>query len=619
VTGASIHSLADGSHAKAESAAWARFASPGNASEFCASWLAILCGQADRVQGGLVLLETDGPGSFSPAAAWPDPGQNLLHLGPAAEATLKERRGVVLSGVSPAGGQGTFVGYPIELDGRLHGAVVLDIKPRTDPEVQRVLRLVHWGSAWLLDQFRQQAQRAEQARAARLATASEVVATALQDGSLQQCLLAVANEVAGRLDCERVALGLVHHDSCVVQAISHTSTFDRRSDFVRQLADAMDEVYDLDQPFVHPPFEVDAVGGLAHAALSAARAEACVLSVALANDREVVGVMTLERVHARAFDRAELELCETLGQLLGPVVALKQRDERSLWRRAQQSVRDAAVVLFGPRHPGAKLVTVVCLAALLVFSIVDTSYRVTSKVVIEGAVQRAMVAPFQGFVGESLVRAGDTVRQGQVMARLEDRELRLERARWAAEAEQMQRRYRQAAAAQDRSAMTVAAAQEQQSQAQLALAEERLMRATLAAPYDGIVVTGDLSQLLGSPVEQGKVLFEVAPLDAYRVILNVDERDIGELTPGQSGEIALAGMPYERLPFTVRQVTPISTAQEGRNYFRVEARLNGAPSLRLRPGMEGVGKIEVGQRKLVWIWTHPLQEWLQLTAWRWLG
>lgn len=166
--------------------------------------------------------------------------------------------------------------------------------------------------------------------------------------------------------------------------------------------------------------------------------------------------------------------------------------------------------------------------------------------------------------------------------------------------------------------MTVAAAQEQQALAQLGLVDERLERANLRAPFEGVVVTGDLSQLLGSPVEQGKVLFEVAPLDAYRVVLHVDERDVAELKAGQRGQIALAGMPFDRLPFTVRQITPISTAQEGRNYFRVEAQLDQAPP-RLRPGMEGIGKVEVGKRKLLWIWTHPLIEWLQLTTWRWLG
>jgi RND family efflux transporter MFP subunit len=377
-------------------------------------------------------------------------------------------------------------------------------------------------------------------------------------------------------------------------------------------------VLDLGQPQVHPPLDPDAVGGLAHAALSSARSDAGVLSVPLLDDRDPVGVLTLERKRDRPFDAAELALCETIGQLLGPVFALQQREQRSTWRRATDGVRHGAAALFGPRHPGLKLVSLLLLATVLVFSFASWPYRVSSKVVIEGSVQRAMVAPFQGFVGESFVRAGDAVRAGQPLARLEDRELKLERVKWLSEAEQMQRRYRQAAASQERAAMTVAAAQEQQAQAQLALVEERLARATLKAPFEGIVVSGDLSQLLGSPVEQGKVLFEVAPLDAYRVVLHVDERDIAELALGQRGQIALAGMPYERLPFTVRQITPISTAQEGRNYFRVEAGLDQATT-RLRPGMEGVGKVEVGDRKLIWIWTHSLVEWLQLASWRWLG
>ncbi len=113
------------------------------------------------------------------------------------------------------------------------------------------------------------------------------------------------------------------------------------------------------------------------------------------------------------------------------------------------------------------------------------------------------------------------------------------------------------------------------------------------------------------------MLFQIAPLSAYRVILEVDERDIAQLHVGQTGELALSGIPGERLRFAVKTITPVSTAQEGRNYFRVEAQLDDA-SARLRPGMEGVGKIGVGRHKLIWIWTHPLTDWLRLWAWRWL-
>jgi RND family efflux transporter MFP subunit len=619
VSGASIYSLAEGSPAKLESAAWARFSSPASLADFCTSWLAILCGQVERVQGGMVLLGSGAGNSYAPVATWPDASHSLLHLGPAAEATLQQRRGVVAEAVSPhTAAAVTLIGYPIEVDGALHGAVVLEVKPRPDAEVQRVLRLLHWGSAWLLDQFRQQLLLQHQQRAAHLALANEIVATALQEPKVRASALAVVNELASRLHCERVAIGFTKAQSCAVAAISHTATFDARSDFVRLLADAMDEVLDLDQSIVQPPLEAESVGGLAHAALAAARGDACALSVRLANDNDTVGVLTLERNRDQPFESADLELCETIGQLLGPIYALKQRDQRSAWQRFNEAWRHGATLLFGPRHPGFKLAALSLLLAAAVLSVASMSYRVTAKVVIEGAVQRAVVAPFQGYVGESFVRAGDAVKPGQTLARLDDRELKLERVRWRSEAEQMQRRYRQAAAAQERAAMVVAAAQEDQAQAQLALVEERLARATLTAPFEGVVVSGDLSQLLGSPVEQGKVLFEVAPLDAYRVVLNVDERDIGELALGQRGELALAGMPYDRLSFTVRQITPISTAQEGRNSFRVEAQLDQA-NLRLRPGMEGVGKIAVGERKLVWIWTHSLVEWLQLGAWRWLG
>jgi len=616
---ASIYSLAEGSHAKAESATWAQFSSPSSTAEFCASWLAILCAQVDRVNGALVLLGSGQDGSYSPVAVWPDQSHNLVHLGPTAETALKERRGVVnVAAATEALAAATLVGYPIEVDGQLHGAVVLDIKPRPDTEVQRVLRQLHWGSAWLIDQFRQQLMAQLQHRSARLGLANELVATALQEDRLGASTLALANELAARLGCERVGVGLEKDGNIVVAAISHTASFDARSDFVRLMGDAMEEVLDLDLAIVHPALDADAVGGLAHAELSAARSGASIMSVPLMDDSERVGVLTLERVRAKPFEREDLELCKTVGLLLGPILALKQRDERSLRQRAAQALRAAAAAWFGPRYPGLKLATLVSLLVVVFLSVASMTYRVSAKTVIEGSVQRAAVAPFQGYVADSFVRAGDSVKQGQTLARLDDRELKLERARWAAEAEQMNRRYRQAAAGQDRAGMAVAAAQEDQAQAQLALVEERLERATLKAPFDGIVVVGDLSQLLGSPVEQGKVLFEVAPLDAYRVILNVDERDVAELGLGQRGELALAGIPYERLAFTVRQITPISTPQDGRNYFRVEAQLEQA-SVRLRPGMEGVGKVEVGQRKLIWIWTHTLVEWLRLSTWRWLG
>lgn len=619
LSSAPIHSTADGAQVKDDSAAWARFSAPANTVEFCSSWLAILCTQIDRVSGALIVLGPDAAGGFSAAAVWPDVSRNMQYLGSAAEKVLMERRGVVdhMPQSPDRGRASAHVGYPIEVAGVLHGAVVLDIGHTSAPDLQRALRLVHWGSAWLVDWFRQQLVAEQQQHADRFVLVSDIVATALQERRLGASAMAVANDLVVRLGCERVDVGFEQAGSVEVKAISHTAMFDARSDFVRQISEAMNEVLDLDMAIVHPPLDKDAVGGLAHAELSAARNDACLISVPLMDDGDTVGVLTLERMRDRPFGQADLALCKTLGLLLGPVFELKRQDERSVWQRARQQSRDAAMALFGPRHPGLKLVTLLTLVCVVLLSVVSMSYRVTSKTMIEGAVQRAVVSPFQGYVAESLVRAGDTVKMGQVMAKLDTRELTLERTRWASDVEQMQSRYRLAAAGLDRAAMMVAAAQSEQSQAQLALVEERLARATLTAPFDGIVVQGDLSQLLGSPVEQGKVLFEVAPLEAYRVVMNVNERDIAEVRVDQRGELALSGIPNDLLPFTVRQITPISTPQDGSNYFRVEAQLDAA-SDRLRPGMEGIGKVVVGERKVIWIWTHSLVEWMRLWTWKWL-
>ena len=48
-----------------------------------------------------------------------------------------------------------------------------------------------------------------------------------------------------------------------------------------------------------------------------------------------------------------------------------------------------------------------------------------------------------------------------------------------------------------------------------------------------------------------------------------------------------------------------------------EAQLEGTAP-RLRPGMEGVGKVSVGEERLIWIWTHGFTDWLRLALWNWM-
>jgi hypothetical protein len=81
--------------------------------------------------------------------------------------------------------------------------------------------------------------------------------------------------------------------------------------------------------------------------------------------------------------------------------------------------------------------------------------------------------------------------------------------------------------------------------------------------------------------------------------------------------LLLTAWPSDVLDFTVTQIVPVSVARDGRNYFSVEGTLDRVPE-RLRPGMEGVGKIIIGKRRLGWIWSRQGFDWLRLRLWAWL-
>jgi RND family efflux transporter MFP subunit len=616
---APVYSIADEARTRAEAAAWSRFTGATDGAELCASWLTLLSARIGRAKAGLVLLGEEERGPFTVAAVWPDPQRDLTYLGAVAQRTLSERRGVVASadGSEASPDAPTHVGYPLEVSGRLHGAVVFDIAPGPLTDLQGALRQIHWASAWLIDHLRHKALMAAEAELDRIGLLNELMATALQQRKLQASALAVANELAGRLRCDRVAVGMESRDRIVPLAMSHTATFDARSDLVRALGEAMDEVLDLGAPVLLPRPEGDELGAMAHAQAAVVLGAQAMLSVPIVHEAQTIGVITLERQLGPPFSPQDERIANAAAVMLGPVWALQRVAERSWLQRARDAWRHAQESIVGPHHPGLKMAGALLAAALLVVTLWQTDYRVSARTVIEGSTQLSRVAPFDGYIAEGLVRAGDTVKRGQPMARLEDRDLQLEHTRWASELEQAQRKYQLAMAQADRGTMGVMAAQAHQAEAQLALVDEKILRAQITAPFDGVVVSGDLSQLVGTPVEQGKTLFEVAPLEGYRVVLQVDDRDIARVAVGQRGELVLSSLPDRAMPFTVSSVTSVSTQHDGRNVFRVEAQVHGAAA-RLRPGMEGVGKVVVDRRSLLWIWTHTMIDWLRLTLWTWL-
>jgi RND family efflux transporter MFP subunit len=603
-----------GDHARRahDDALWGAFASAQTSTEFCSSWLALQCLQVADVRAALLLLE-QGSGTFVPAAVWPSEQTDVTYLAPAAQQCLSERRGVLLTGQA---GALVVVAYPVELEGQVHGAVVLDVAERPEAALQLVLRQLHWGIGWIETLFlrRQNGDDAQALQRARVAL--DVLGLAAEQARLEPLAMAVVNDLASRFDCDRVSLGVDKGGRARLLAMSHSAFFEKKSQFVTSLENAMDEALDQRRSVVFPAAaDSNSNGGIAiaHRDFAATRA---VCSVVLSSRGIGVGVLTFERDEGTPFSADETRTFEAVSALLGPLLESRVDLHRWFAGRLVDKLRGWWLHLKDPRRPGFRVGLLAALLLVLSVFVLDGDYRVSAKAVVEGEVQRAAVAPFDGFLREAPVRAGFVVKKGQLLATLDDRDLRVERQRWLSEREQHKARYREALAKHERANANVALAQMQEADSQLALVDEKLARANIVAPFDGIVVSGDLSQLLGSPVEQGKLLFELAPLDAYRVILKVEDRDIRDVRVGQTGSLVLTGLTGEALAFEVRNVS-MAEAEDGKNTFRVEAQLDRS-DLQLRPGMEGVGKISVGEQSYAWIWTHRLSDWLRMQAWIWL-
>jgi len=606
-----------------EPALWRQLTEAETEEGFCLSWLRLQCRMISDTFSGVVVFGPADTGPFAPVAFWPSGLRERRSLLRGVERVLQERKGAVLRNdveielESPE--QLRFlVAYPVWVEGQLHGVAALEIAPRSHAQLQSAMRHLQWGVTGLVNWLLRKKAGPDALVRKRLATALDLTAVTLQEGRFQAAATACVTELATRLECDRVSIGFVKEKQIKVRALSHSAQFSKQMNLVRSIATAMDESVDQSTVLVFPPpSERDPHILRAHTELSRRHDSGSICTIPFINNAgEGYGALTLERSGPQPFDTETIELCKAVAAIIGPILEEKRRNDRLIIRKIGESLWLQVRKIIGPGHVAFKLTTGVLLISVVFFGFATGEYRVTAKTTLEGEVQRAVIAPFDGFLHDAAVRAGDIVRAGEVLCRLDDRDLNLERLRWLGQRAQYQLEYHKAMAEGDTATTKILQQQMRQAEAQLDLLDEQLSRAKIVAPFDGLVVTGDLSQSLGAPIERGQVLFEVAPLNDYRVILQVDEREINQIEMGQNGELVLNALPKMPLAFTVKKITPVSMTTEGRTSFRVEAGL-AKSSARLRPGMEGFGKVKVDRRKLIWIWTHELLDWARLWLWSW--
>lgn len=580
-----------------------------------ARWLEWQCQMLAGVQRGVVFLcSRSRSGVLESAGVWPTNQQPSRALKHTAERAAAENRSIIKKALDEVG-NGTevldYIGQPLVQKGVTIGVVSLALEVRSDAQRRAVLQLLEWGVNWLDVTL----SKTNSGSAAGASLAFDCTARLAEDYPLPVVCHELCNLLATRLDCARVAVGLTEGLQVRVVALSHQVRFDRRVNRVAAIEAAMEECADQGVTITVPVPAGDESGVIrAHAQLLRDSGDDALCSVPLEHDERVIGVLTLVRDAGQPFDATTIATLTAMAPHLTPVLALKHREARSAWSKALHGMGDRTKVLLGGGYVRFKLTVAFILSIVAGLLFIQTDRQVSAPSSIEGRIQQVVAAPFAGYIQEAPVRAGDEVKEGQALLRIDDRELLLEQEKLTSERDKQAREYQEALAGRERSKVSVIRAQIDQTEARLRLIDDRLGHAVLRAPFAGTVVSGDLSRSLGAPIERGQSLFELVPDAGYRVAMQVDEYDVADLEPGQTGELRLAGMPTAPVPITVSRIVPIADAAQGTNLFRVEGEIPQPPD-DLRPGMQGVAKVVVGKGSVLQVWTHSLVRRLQLWFW----
>lgn len=426
--------------------------------------------------------------------------------------------------------------------------------------------------------------------------------------------LAWCNGVATRFHCDRASLGWLEGGYIRLRAISRTEQFDRRMAAAQALELMMEECLDQDEEVVWPVPEGASVVARAHEKFASDQKSVHLCSLPLRFEGKPVAVLTCER-NASPFKEVEVQQlrlgCDFAARRLGD----HQRRDGWFGRRWAETLRARAAGWIGPEHTWSKVGAVLTTLVLAALFVVRVNYRVEGTFILRSDEASYLTAPFDGYIDRVFVRAGDPIDKGAPLVSLNRAELLLDEAAAMADLARYQRESEKARAAKTLAEMRIDDALALQSQARLDLVRYRLANASIRAPFEGVVVEGDLRERIAAPIKQGDALFKVARIDTLYAEAEIRERDVKEVLGRAKAEIAFVTQPKNKYPATIQTLQPAAVTKKDGNVFLLRLKPDAGAEAWWRPGMTGLCKVTVEKRTLIWILTHRTVDFLRMKLW----
>ena len=224
---------------------------------------------------------------------------------------------------------------------------------------------------------------------------------------------------------------------------------------------------------------------------------------------------------------------------------------------------------------------------------VAASYSGTTT--LEALGESQVVAKTSGVALAVLVEEGQVVRAGQALVRLDPDRPRLQVAQAAAQMHKLENNYRRAQQLVEQRMISANDVDQikydlENARAVYRAASLELSYTTLTAPISGVVASRSIKS--GNFVQINSPIIRIVDASRLEATLNVPEREIAKLKPGQAVGLAVDALPGKQFTGTVDRVAPV--VDNGTGTFRVVASFPGNGEL--QPGMFSRLDINYDQR-----------------------
>ena len=251
----------------------------------------------------------------------------------------------------------------------------------------------------------------------------------------------------------------------------------------------------------------------------------------------------------------------------------------------------------------------IVMIAVTVVALVPAAGRIDARGVVTASERQYVAAPVQTSVLAVDVVPGDLVTAGQRLATLDSRELDAKRSAVVADLQIAESSLRLAQNGRDASAVAVAKLEIERLRNRRRYWDQLADRLVVLSPIDGLIIDGDWTSRIGTPLRRGETLMEIAAEGNQRIEIRIDPIDADRVRPGLPVHIDAPGI--KPIRSRIDRISPVIRSVHQQNRLIAVADLPASQSTAgLRIGSSV--RVTIDGPPVPWIWNHLRRpaEWL---------